>query len=94
MVISSVVAFTNQIQTSLMCYNYYLHNIMQDVIKELTPNFQGYHNFCDALAVMKEVANDINETQRLHENSVRTQVSMVYLYIFCIIYVHKIKMYI
>ena len=64
---------------------------MQSIIKELTPNFQGYHNFCDALAVMKEVAKDINEAQRLYENSVRTQVTTVYLYIFCIVCVNTIN---
>ena len=61
----------------------YLWNIIQNIIKELTPNFQGYTNLCEAHAVMKKVAADINETQRLYEVSIRTQVSTVNL---CILY--------
>ena len=61
---------------------------MQNITKELTTNFQGYTNLCDALAVMKEVAEDINETQRLYEASIRTQVSSVNL---CIILISVCK---
>ena len=63
---------------------------MQSITKELTPNFQGYTNLCEALAVMKKVAEDINETQRLYEASVRTQVSAVNLCTLFTICVHII----
>ena len=45
---------------------------IQSITKELTPNFQGFTNLSKAHTVMKEVAEDINETKRLYD---RTQVS-------------------
>ena len=52
---------------------------VQNITKQLTPDFQGYTNLCQAHNVMLKVAADINETQRLYEASIRMQVG-AYVY--------------
>ena len=60
----------------------YLFNIMQNVTKVLTPNFQGYTNLCKAHSVMMKVAEDVVETVRLHEMSIKIQVTnCIYVYV-------------
>ena len=61
----------------------HIYITMQRITRKLTSNFQGFTNLCGAHAVMKRVAEDINETQRSHEGLIRAQVSTISLCIIC-----------